>query len=70
MQYNTLAPELSATVNLVSGWIIGIIPSVLNSFFDDFIYPPSFGSAKGFGFGDDYLVTNLARIAFIVGSKL
>jgi hypothetical protein len=41
-----------------------------NSFFDDFVYPPAFGSAKGFGFRDDYLVANLARIAFIVGSKL
>jgi hypothetical protein len=42
----------------------------LNSFLDDFAHPPSFGSAQWSGLSDHHLVTNLAPIAFIMGSKL
>jgi hypothetical protein len=70
MQYNTRAPELSATVNLVSLCIIFFSLYDLNGFFKYPAYAPAFGLAQWTRFCNFDAIADLAGIIRIMGHEL
>jgi len=70
MQYSTLAPELSATVNLVSVCIISVIlyPRS-NCFFKYLTDTPSFRPAERPRLSYLDFITDIAGIAFVMDGK-
>ena len=69
MQYTTLAPELSATVNLVSLCIVFSSLYGLNGFLEYPAYTPPLGLAQRTRFGNLHTIADLAGIFRIMSHK-
>jgi hypothetical protein len=69
MQYNTRAPELSATVNLVSLCIIFFSLYDLNGFLENPAYTPPLGLAQRTRLGNFHAIADLAGITRIMGHE-